>query len=474
MPKNSYDAVVIGSGPNGLAAAITLAAAGLSVIVFEAKAVIGGGMRTSELTLPGFWHDVCSAIHPLGVGSPFFKKLPLQNYGLEWVFPPAALANPFDDGTAAVLKQSVEETAMTLGEDREAYIRVIKPLLRDFEKILPDILNPVAIPQHPFGMLKFGLKAIMPATSFCKTYFKGERARCLFSGMAGHFMLPLDNVLTASFGLVLGLLAHLIGWPMAKGGSRNIAAALEAHFLALGGEIVTNTEITSLRDVPSAKAAIFDLTPRQILKIKGTRLPDQYRRRLESYQYGAGVFKLDWALDAPIPFKAEECRQAATVHLGGKLEEILFSESLIWQGKIYDKPLVLLTQQSLFDPTRAPEGKHVAWAYCHVPPGSDVDMTEIIENQVERFAPGFKERILARHKMNAVDFEVYNANYVGGDINGGVQDWKQMFTRPVASFSPYSMPVKGLYMCSSATPPGGGVHGMCGYNAALHVLRDLS
>jgi phytoene dehydrogenase-like protein len=473
MPKSSYDAVVIGSGPNGLAAAITLAEAGLSVIVFEAKETIGGGMRTSELTLPGFQHDICSAVHPLALNSPFFKNLPLKDYGLEWIFPPTALANPFDDGTAALLKNSVEETAATLGEDKDAYIRLMQPLLKNFRKLLPDILSPVGFPRHPFAMLQFGLKAIQSDAGLCKRLFKGERARTLFSGMAGHGMLPLDRKFTASFGLVLGLLGHLSGWPVAKGGSQKIASALEAYFLALGGEIVTNVRIKSLSQVPPAKVALFDLTPRQILKIKGTRIPDDYRRKLENFRYGVGVFKLDWALDAPVPFTAEECLQAGTVHLGGSFAEMQLSESLIWQGKHYEKPLVLLAQQSSFDPTRAPAGKHTAWAYCHVPQGSENDMTEIIENQVERFAPGFKERILARHKMNIKDFQAYNANYVGGDINGGVQDWQQIFTRPVKSFSPYNIPVQGLYICSSSTPPGGGVHGMCGFNAAQKVLRDL-
>jgi phytoene dehydrogenase-like protein len=388
-----YDVVVVGSGPNGLAAAITLAQAGCSVIVFEAKSTVGGGARSAELTLPGFVHDICSAIYPLGVGSPFFKTLPLANHGLEWIHPPAPLAHPFDDGTAAVLERSIDATCKMLDQDAKAYRRLMEPLVSDWDKLANGLLGPLQLPPHPIAMARFGISAIQL--------------------------------------------------------------------------------IESVDELPTARATLVDVTPRQLLRMAGHRLPVKYRRRLEGYRYGPGVFKVDFALDCPIPWKAKECARAGTVHLGGTLDEIAIGERMMWEGRHPEKPYVLLAQQSLFDPTRAPEGKHTAWAYCHVPNGSTFDMTERIEKQIERFAPGFRNLILARSSKSPAELEQYNPNYIGGDINGGVQDLRQLFTRPVARLVPYSTPIKGLYICSSSTPPGGGVHGMCGYHAARAALHEI-
>lgn len=471
---SSYDAIVIGAGPNGLAAAITLAQAGCSVLVLEAKATIGGGMRSAELTLPGFSHDICSAIHPLGVGSPFFRSLPLANYGLEWIYPPAPLAHPLDNGTAAVLEPSIEATGATLGPDATAYHNLMAPLVADWNKLLSDLLGPLPFPpRHPLALARFGLSALRSARSLAESRFKGEHARALFAGLAGHSIMPLEKPLTASFGLVLGLLGHAVGWPLPKGGSQRIADALAAHLRSLGGEIVTNHLVESLDTLPPARIIMFDLTPRQFLRLLGDRLPPGYRRQLKNYRYGPGVFKVDWALDGPIPWRAVECAHAGTVHVGGTLAEVAASERAMAQGPPAEKPFVLVVQQSLFDSTRAPAGKHTAWAYCHLPHGSTFDMTTRIEAQIERFAPGFRERILARHVMSPVEMEQYNPNYIGGDINGGVQDLWQLFTRPVPRWNPYSTPIQGYYLCSSSTPPGGGVHGMCGYHAAKGALQRL-
>jgi phytoene dehydrogenase-like protein len=468
-----YDAVIVGSGPNGLAAAIRLAQAGCSVIVFEAKDTIGGGMRSAALTLPGFVHDVCSAIHPLGVASPFLRTLPLEQYGLAWIFPPAQVAHPLDDGSAVLVERSVDSTSAQLGPDANAYRRLMAPLVVDCDKLLYEFLGPLRFPRHPLALARFGLAALLPATLLANLFFKGERARAVFAGMAAHSIMPLEWPATSGFGLMLDMLAHAVGWPMARGGSQKIADALAAYLGSLGGQITVGHAVESIDDLPPARAVLLDVTPRQLLKIAGQRLPAGYRRRLEGYRYGAGVCKVDFALDGPIPWTAAGCDQAATVHLGGTLPEIAGSERAIWRGEHPQKPFVLLAQHSLFDQSRAPAGKHTAWAYCHVPNGSTTDMRGQIEAQIERFAPGFKERILARSIRTAAQMEQYNVNYVGGDINGGVQDLRQHFTRPVARLVPYSTPAKGLFLCSSSTPPGGGVHGMCGYFAAQAALRAV-
>jgi len=470
----TYDAVVIGSGPNGLAAAIAIARAGHSVLVVEAKETIGGGTRSAELTLPGFIHDICSTIHSLGYSSPFFKTLPLQEHGLEWIFPPAALAHPLDDGTAVMVACSVKETSETLGPDAAVYRLIYSPLVDHWPDLAVDLLGPLPLPpRHPILLARFGLRALWPADIFARTAFRGERARALFAGMAGHSMMPFHKLITAAFGIVLNCSAHAVGWPVARGGSQKIADALASYLHSMGGEIVTGWRVKALDELPSARAVLFDTSPTELVKIAGQRLPDGFRSKLEGFRYGPGVFKVDFALDGPIPWKAKECNQAATLHLGSTFEEIEAAELEVAQGRHPEKPYVLLAQQTLFDETRAPRGKHTVWAYCHVPSGSTFDMTERIEAQIERYAPGFRDCILARHTMNALGLEEYNPNYVGGDINAGIQDIRQQFTRPTARWVPYSTPVKGIYLCSSSTPPGGGAHGMCGYHAAQAVLRDL-
>jgi phytoene dehydrogenase-like protein len=475
MPeKSAYDAIVVGSGPNGLAAAIRLAQAGHSVLVLDGHEIVGGGTRSAELTLPGFMHDVCSAIHPLGAGSPFFSQLPLAEHGLEWIQPAAPLAHPFDDGTAIVLERSIEATARTLGPDGAAYQKLLTPLVRDWSQLMLDVLGPLKIPpRHPVVLARFGLRAIRSTKSLMAALFQGERAAALFGGITAHAMLPLEQPLTAAFGLILAAAGHTVGWPVARGGSQKIADALAHYLHSLGGEIGTGVRVDSIDELPPARAILCDVTPRQLLSIAGHRLPARYQHQLERFRYGPGVFKIDWALDESIPWKAEVCKRAGTVHVGGTLDEIADSERTVWQGRMAERPFVLLAQQSLFDPTRAPEGKHTAWAYCHVPYGSTVDMTERVEAQIERFAPGFRDCVLARSTRSALELERYNPNYIGGDINGGVQDWRQLFTRPTLRVVPYSTPVKGLYLCSSSTPPGGAVHGMCGYHAAWAVLRDV-
>jgi phytoene dehydrogenase-like protein len=471
--RTDYDAVIVGAGPNGLTAAIALAQAGCSVLVVEARDTVGGGTRSAELTLPGFVHDICSAIHPLAVASPFLQMLPLEEHGLEWVYPEAEVAHPLDDGTAVTVYRSVEKTAAQLGRDASAYERLMTPLVVSYEKILRDFLGPLRVPRYPLMMAYFGLQALLPAAPLAKARFRGERAKAVFAGMAAHAIMPLERTATAAFGLMLGTLAHGVGWPMAKGGSQKIADALTSYLRSLDGQIITGWEVETIEELPSAHAYLFDVTPRQLLQLAGTRLPPAYQRQLERYRYGPGVFKIDYALDGPIPWKAEACHQAGTVHIGGTLEEIARSERSAWRGKHSDRPYVLLAQQSLFDSSRAPFGKHTAWAYCHVPHGSRRDMTEIIEAQIERFAPGFRERVLARHTRTAVDVSNYNPNYVGGDINGGVQDLRQLFTRPTLRLEPYSTPARDIFLCSSSTPPGGGVHGMCGYFAARAAMKRL-
>jgi len=467
------DAVVVGSGPNGLAAAIVLAQAGLAVRVLEAADTVGGGARSAELTLPGFVHDVCSAIHPLGVASPFFRTLPLEEHGVEWIEPPAALAHPFDDGTAVLLERSPEAAAPGLGTDSARWRKLFEPLVHDAEPLFEDLLGPLHFPAHPVALARFSARAAPPATILARLAFRGEKTRGVFAGLSAHSMLRLDRPPSAAFGLTLGVLAHAVGWPFARGGSQRVSDALASYLRSLGGEIETGHKVASLAELGETRTVLLDVTPRGLLELAGDRLSGRYRRGLESYRYGPGVFKLDWALDGPIPWRAEACARSATVHLGATLDEIAASEAAPSRGEIPERPYVLLAQQSLFDPTRAPGGQHTAWAYCHVPNGSTVDMTERIEGQIERFAPGFRERVLARSALGPAEIERYNANYVGGDINAGAATLSQLFTRPVARVSPYETPLPGVFLCSASTPPGGGVHGMCGYHAARAALRRL-
>ena len=471
MPEHSADAVVVGAGPNGLAAAIVLAQAGRGVTLIEGAEAVGGGCRTEALTLPGYVHDTCSTVHALALVSPFLSSLPLAEHGFELVHPGAPLAHPLDDGSAVVMERSVEETARGLGPDAHAYRRLFGPLLRSADELMAEILGPLRPPRHPLVLARFGASALRSATGLARGRFQGERARALLAGCCAHSMLSLRSPASAAFGIVLALSAHRVGWPVARGGSQRLADALASHLRSLGGEIETGRWVESLDEIAGAGDTLLDVTPRQFLRLAGDRLPDRYAGRLARYRYGPGVFKLDWALDGPIPWSAPEVSRAGTVHVGGTLDEIAESEEAVWEGEHPARPFVLLVQPSLFDPSRAPSGKHTAWAYCHVPNGSTRDMTGAIEAQVERFAPGFKDLVSARSRMDSAEVERRNPNYVGGDINGGVQDLRQLFTRPVARPIPYSTPVEGLYICSSSTPPGGGVHGMCGYFAARSALR---
>jgi len=469
---NSPDAIIIGSGPNGLAAAIRLAQTGKRVILYEANETIGGGSRSAELTLPGFIHDTCSAIHPLGIGSPFFKTLPLEKYGLQWIQPSAPLAHVWDDGTAVILERDVQQTARNLGRDGAMWTRIFSPLASRWDSFAPMILGSLLrFPRNPFLFGYFGVWALWSAKFFARRVFREEKTRGLFAGLAAHSTLALEEPLTASFGMVLALSAHAVGWPLPRGGSQKISDALAAHLQSLGGEIITNSRVTDMNALPHANAYLFDVTPKQLLSIAGDRVRGAYKTQLQNFRYGPGVFKLDYALDAPIPWKAKEALRAATVHIGPTLDEISASERATNEGRVSDAPYVLVVQTSLFDDTRAPRGKHTLWAYAHVPNGSTIDMTERIENQIERFAPGFKNRILARNTMNPAQIQSRNANYIGGDINGGVQDFFQLFGRPVWRLNPYTTPDKKIYICSSSTPPGGGVHGMCGYHAANAALK---
>jgi phytoene dehydrogenase-like protein len=466
-----YDAVIVGSGPNGLAAAVRLAQHGCRVLVLEASDTPGGGVRSAELTLPGFVHDVCSAIHPLGVGSPYFRSLPLEQHGLEWVHPPSPAAHPFDDGPAALLERSVAETAAGLGDDAAAYRSLFEPLVPDWDALSRLLLRPLRLPLHPVGLARFGLPALRSCTGLARSRFRGERARGLFAGVAAHSILPLEWMPSASFGLVLSIAGHAVGWPMPRGGAGRLADALVSYLKSLGGSVETGVRVDRLEALPTARAVLLDLTPREVLRVAGDRLPERFRRGLEGYRYGPGAFKMDWALHGPIPWRAPECARAGTVHLGGTLDELAASERAAWAGEVCERPFVLVAQQSLFDETRVPIGKQSAWAYCHVPHGCEVDYTGIIEAQMERFAPGFRDRILARHATSPAAMEARNPNLVGGDVNGGAATFGQLFARPMLRLIPYATPVPDVYLCSAGTPPGGGVHGMCGYYAAEIVLR---
>jgi len=468
------DAVVVGAGPNGLSAAIALARAGRSVTVLEAEDTPGGGCRSEELTLPGFVHDVCAAIHPLGAASPALAGLPLGEHGLEWVHPEAPAAHPLPDGSAAVLERSLEATAEGLGVDARAWRRVVAPLVRDWDRLAASILGPMLrVPPHPVTMARFGLLAAVPAKVLAGRVFDGEAARGLFSGLAAHAILDLGAPLTSSFGLTFAASGHAVGWPAARGGSQKVADALVSYLRSLGGEVETGRRVRSLADLPPARSVLFDLTPRQVAAIAGDRLHPRARRRFARFRYGPGSFKIDYALDGPVPWKAEGCDRAGSVHVGGTLAEVAAAERDVARGRHPERPFVLTSQPSRFDPTRAPAGKHTFWAYCHVPNGSTVDMTTAVEDQLERFAPGFRDLVLARHTMGPADLERHNANNVGGDVAAGSHGGLQLVARPRLALDPYRLPIDGMdaYLCSASTPPGAGVHGMCGWWAARSALK---
>jgi len=467
----AFDVVVVGAGPNGLTAAALLGRAGLRVRVIEANAELGGGVRTQQLTLPGYRHDLCSAVHTMGCLSPAFESLELERHGLEWIYPPASLAHPLEDGQAVSLELSIEDTAAQLGVDRRAYGDLVRPFARSPKKLFADLLAPLGWPRQPLTMARFGWLALRSARSLAFGRFAGEAARALFAGCAGHGVQPLEHTLTAAFGLTFLLAGHARSWPVARGGSSAIADALVKVCLAHGVEFVCDEPITALAQLPAARAVLFDLAPRQLAEIAQGALPASYAKQLRAYRMGPGCFKLDWALDGPIPWRNATVARASTVHVGGTFDELASAETAVWRGEHPERPFVLVTQQSLFDDTRAPAGKHTGYAYCHVPSGSDVDQTQAIESQIERYAPGFRERILSRHRLFPADLEAHNRSHLGGAYTGGVADLWQLFTRPARRLDPYSTPNPQLFLCSHSTPPGGGVHGMCGFYAARSVLR---
>ncbi|MFZ5889493.1 MAG: phytoene desaturase family protein [Myxococcota bacterium] len=467
-----YDVVVIGAGPNGLAAAIACAREGLGTLVVEAKDAPGGGVRTQELTQPGFWSDVCSTVHPLAVASPYFREIELEEQGIEWVHSPAAVVHLLSDDIAVSMERSVALTAEQFGPDRNAYIDLMQPFSDCFDELCRTVLGPLRIPSSPRLLARFGLSALQPLSTLCAARFQAAGAPALLAGIAAHAMLPLDALATTSFGLVLGCAGHAVGWPIARGGSQTITDALVRVLALYGGEIRVNRRVQSMRDLPDAHAYLFDVTPKQLLAIAGSELSASYRHRLSRFRYGPGVFKMDWALSAPIPWKNAACARAATVHLAGSLQRVSDAEARAHRGSVADPPFLLLVQPSLFDPSRVPPGKHTAWAYCHVPNGFRGDLSHTIEQHIEHFAPGFRDLILARSARGPREIELYNENYVGGDINAGLADITQLLWRPVLRADPYRTSADNLFLCSSSTPPGGGVHGLCGYWAARSVLKQ--
>ena len=471
--RASLDAIVIGSGPNGLAAAIALAREGHSVRVYEAQSTIGGGARSAELTRPGFVHDVASTVHALALLSPFLKSLPLAHFGLQFAHPQAPFAHPLDDGTAVVVEHSLDATASALGgRDGRAYAKLVAPFVEGCDTLMEALLGPFSV-RHPIVMTRFGRHAIRSAEGLARQLFDSERARAMFAGVAAHSMVPLDKLATSGYTLGLIIAAHTVGWPVSRGGAQQLANALVAYLGSLGGEVVTDTPVETLAALPASRVVLLDVTPRQLMRIAGNRLSRFYRWRLARYRYGPGVFKMDWALHTPVPWRAPECHRAGTLHLGGSLAEIAASERASWEGRAGERPYVLVTQPSLFDPTRAPGGKHTLWAYCHVPNGSAVDMRARIEQQIERYAPGFRDCIEETHVMSPADLERRNANLVGGDIAGGASDLAQLYARPIVSFNPYRTSIANVFLCSSSTPPGVGVHGMSGYHAARAAMKAL-
>lgn len=467
-----YDAVIVGSGPNGLSAAVRLSQKGLKVLVLEASSTIGGGTRTEELTEPGFMHDVCAAVLPTTVSSPFLRSLPLEKYGLDFIYPEISYAHPLEKGKSVNMYHSFDKTLEELSNEAQAYKTMFGNFIENWKTLSVDVFGPLRFPSNPLLMAKFGFKGALSAKKLVHNYFNNPDLKAAFAGCAAHSILPLDKAFSASFGLVLGASAHATGWPIAKGGTHKVTKALAHLFQSLGGTIQTNYRVKTLADIPACKAILFDLTPHQIAEIAESELPLSYRKKLLNYEYGPGSFKMDWALSEPVPWNNPELRKAGTVHLGGTFEEIAKSEQLVWEGKHPQKPYMIVTQPSLFDESRAPKGKHTLWAYCHVPNGSTQNMTKEIEDQIERYAPGFKDTIISKHALNSKQLQAYNSNYVGGDINGGAQFFKQLFGRPVLKWNPYKIPGKPMYICSSSTPPGGGVHGMCGYHAAQSVLKN--
>jgi phytoene dehydrogenase-like protein len=465
-----YDAVVVGAGPNGLVAAIEIARAGRSVLVVEAADAPGGGCRTEALTLDGFRHDVCSTIHPLGVASPAMRDLPLEEHGVRWIHPDAPLAHPLD-GAAAMLERSLDVTETGLGRDGPAWRSLVRLVTDPGFGLVDSLLDPWAVPRHPVALARYGLVGIRGSSGLGRRRFEDQSARALFAGLAAHSILPLDAPVTAGYALLLAGLAHLTGWPFPAGGAQRLSDALVSILRSHGGEVECGRRVADAGDLPPSRVVLADVSPRGLVSILGDRLPSRYVRRLDGFRHGPGVFKLDWALDGPVPWSDPSVGRAATVHLGGTADEIAAAEHDVASGRHPERPFVLAAQTSLFDDTRAPQGAHTLWAYCHVPNGSTVDMTDRIEDQVERFAPGFRDRVLARHAMDTRRVEAHGANYVGGDINGGAADLRQFVFRPVVSSRPWIVPVDGWYLCSASVPPGGGVHGMCGRRAARSALR---